>query len=290
MAVTAEPVRTLRWATWLGWQIESNWADPRLFFLYLVLKPVCGSLVLVCMFYAARYAAGPTRVPAEFLPYMYVSSACYGLVGSVLFGMNYVVIQDRESFRMLKYIYISPARFQAYFLGRGMARGLEGLVGAGITILAGLALPPMRASVHFENLSVPWLLAYLVVGGVMLWSGGMILASAMLNMSRSGMFLSEGVAGVVYLLSGVVFPLSVLPSWMQAIGVCLPTTYWLEGMRRALTGPSAVDSPLAGWSNWELLGLLTVSTVALTVGSQAYYRYAVRRAWRLGKLEETSGV
>ena len=26
-----EPVRTLRWATWLGWQIESNWADLRLF-------------------------------------------------------------------------------------------------------------------------------------------------------------------------------------------------------------------------------------------------------------------
>src|SRR5207237_249280 len=154
--------------------------------------------VLVCMFYAARYAAGPTRVPAQFLPYMYVSSACYGLVGTVLFGMSYVVIQDRESVRMLKYIYISPARFQAYFLGRGLARGL--------------------------------------------------------------------------------------------VGVCLPTTYWLEGMRRALTGDLGVASPLAGWSNWELLGLLAASTVVLTVAAQAYYRHAVRRAWRLGKLEETSGV
>lgn len=288
--MTAEPVRTLRWATWLGWQIESNWADLRLFILYLVLKPVCGTLVLVCMFYAAQYAAGPTRVPAQFLPYMYVSSACYGLVGTVLFGMSYVVIQDRESFRMLKYIYISPARFQAYFLGRGLARGMEGIVGATITILAGLALPPIRESVHFGNLSLPWLLAYLAVGGVMLWSGGMILAAAMLNMSRSGMFLSEGVAGVVYLLSGVVFPLSVLPWWMQAVGVCLPTTYWLEGMRRALTGDLNVASPLSGWSNWELLGLLTASTVGLTVAAQVYYRYAVRRAWRLGKLEETSGV
>lgn len=291
--MTAEPLRTLRWATWLGWQIESNWADLRLFLLYLVLKPVCGSLVLVCMFYAAQYATavgGTTRVPAAFLPYMYVSSACYGLVGTVLFGMSYVVIQDRESFRMLKYIYISPAQLQAYFLGRGLARGLEGVAGAAITILAGLALPPIRESVHFGNLSVPWLLAYLAVGGVMLWSGGMILASAMLNMSRSGMFLSEGVAGVVYLLSGVVFPLSVLPGWMQAIGVCLPTTYWLEGMRRALTGPPTVESPLSAWTNWELLGLLAASTVVLTVAAQVYYRYAVRRAWRLGKLEETSGV
>jgi ABC-2 type transport system permease protein len=290
MTTSPEPLRTLRWATWLGWQIESNWADLRLFVLYLVLKPVCGSLVLVAMFFAARAAAGGTRVPAEFLPYMYVSSACYGLVGTVLFGMSYVVIQDRESFRMLKYVYISPARFQAYFLGRGLARGFEGVVGAGITLLAGLLVPVLRDSLHLENASLPWLLAYLGVGGVMLWSGGMILAAAMLNMTRSGMFLSEGVAGVVYLLSGVVFPLTVLPTPLRLAGECLPTTYWLEGMRRALTGPPTVPGPLAAWTNWELLGLLTVTTVGLTVASQLFYRRAVRRAWRSGRLEETSGV
>ena len=79
-------VRTLRWSTWLGWQIESNWADLRLFVLYLVIKPITGSLMLVCMFYAAR-AAAPTRVPSEFLPYVYISNACYGLVGTVMFGI-----------------------------------------------------------------------------------------------------------------------------------------------------------------------------------------------------------
>ena len=41
----------------------------------------------------------------------------------------------------------------------------------------------------------------------------MILASAMFNMSRSGMFLSEGIAGVVYFLSGVIFPITILPAW-----------------------------------------------------------------------------
>lgn len=284
-----EPLRTLSWSTWLGWQIESNWADVRLFLLYLVIKPVCGSLVLVCMFYAAQYAA-PTRIPSAFLPYMYVSSACYGLVGTVMFGMSYVVISDRESYRMLKYIYVSPGHFQAYFLGRGLARMAEGAVGGLVTILAGLFIPPIRESVHLENLDLGWLLAYLAVGAVMLWSAGMILASAMLNMSRSGMFLSEGVAGVVYLLSGVVFPLSVLPGWMQAIGTLLPTTYWLEGMRRALTGPQTVPSPLSGWSNLDLLRALLGTTVLLTIAAQLFYRHSVRKAWRNGKLEETSGV
>jgi ABC-2 type transport system permease protein len=289
-----EPWRTLRWSTWLGWQIESNWVDLWLFLLYLVVKPVCGSLVLVCMFYAAKYAA-PTRVPAEFLPYVFISNACYGLVGTVMFGMSYVVISDRESYRMLKYIYISPARFQAYFVGRGLARALEGLVGGCITILAGLAIPEIRVALHFEAFDPLGLVFFLAVGAVMLWSAGMILASAMLNMTRSGMFLGEGLAGVVYFLSGVIFPLSALPAWLQAIGMALPTTYWLEGMRRSLTGRPPEGSPLAGstldrLSTVELGGLLVVTTVALVVAAQLFYRLSVRRAWRIGRIEETTGM
>ena len=58
-------IRTFRVATWLGWQIESNWADPALFALYLIVKPITGSMVLVCMFFAARTVV---QTPPEFLP------------------------------------------------------------------------------------------------------------------------------------------------------------------------------------------------------------------------------
>lgn len=286
--------RTLRWSTWLGWQIESNWADPRLFALYLIIKPVSGSLMLVCMYWAARSAA-PTRVPAEFLPYVYISNACYGLVGCVMFGLSYVVVSDRENYGMLKYIFISPARFQTYLVGRGLARALEGLVGGGVTIGVGLLLFPAIRTAFVEQLDLWWLSAFLAVGTAMLWACGMILAAAVLNMHRSGMFLSEGIAGVVYLLSGVVFPISVLPSWLQAIGLALPTTYWLEGMRRALTGMPAPDSPLgtsplAAWSNAELLWALMGTTLLLGAVAQWFYQWSVQRAWRNGKIEETSGV
>lgn len=290
-----EPLRTLGWSAWLGWQIESNWADVRLFLLYLVVKPVCGAMLLVLVFTAAEFAIGTGRVPAQFLPYIYVSNACWGLVGCVMFGMSYVVISDRESYRMLKYIYISPGQFQAYFVGRGLARALEGLVGGGVIIATGLLIPKIRDAVHFEQVDVPLLLAFLLVGSVMLWACGMILASAVLNMSRSGMFLSEGVGSLAYFLSGVVFPLNALPGWVQWISLSLPTTYWLEGMRRAITGTPASDSPLgasplAAWGNGELLLMLCATTVGLVVVSQLFYRWSVRKAWRTGRLEEVSGM
>jgi ABC-2 type transport system permease protein len=294
-----EPWRTLAWSTWLGWQIESNWANLKLFVLYMFIKPVTGSMMLVCMFYAAQYAAETGgqvgRVPPEFLPYMYISSACYGLVGAVMFGMSHVVISDRESYRMLKYIFISPAHFQTYFLGRGLAKVFEGSFGGVITILVGLSLPPIRASMTWENVNLPLLAVYLFVGAFLLWSFGMLLASAMLNMTRSGSFLSEGIAGVVYLLSGVVFPLTILPGWLQAIGMSLPTTYWLEGMRRSLVGTPPAGSPLAGsplalWSDTQLLAALTGTTLVALVASQLFYRYNLRKAWKAGKIEEVTGL
>jgi ABC-2 type transport system permease protein len=226
-----EPLNTLRWSTWLGWQIESNWANPWLFTLYLVVKPIAGSLMLVGMFYAANAAVTATGrggIPPELLPFVYVSNACFGLVGTVMFGMSNVVTSDRDSFRMLKYIFISPGRFQAYFLGRGIARALEGIAGGAITILAGLLLADIRTGINIHNIDWAWLLIFLAVGFVMLWAAGMILASIVLNLSRSASFLSEGIAGVVYFLSGVLFPLTILPRGLQYIGECLPTTYWLE--------------------------------------------------------------
>jgi ABC-2 type transport system permease protein len=291
-------LRTLRLAAWLGWQLETNWASPWLFAIYMLVKPVCGSLMLVGMFYAADQAARAGAVPGigragiapEFLPYMYVSNACYGLVGTVMFGLSYAVVRDREHYRMLKYIYISPAHFQTYFLGRGAARWLEGAVGGLLNITVGLILfAQVRDAVGID---VPWLLAYMLIGGMMLWACGMMLAAACLNMSRNGMFLSEGIAGLVYLLSGVVFPLRALPEWVQPISLSLPTTYWLEGMRRALMGPvpERLRGPLSDWSNAALALTLCATTAVLVFVAQLFWSWSERRAWKLGKLEENAGV
>jgi ABC-2 type transport system permease protein len=163
-------------------------------------------------------------------------------------------------------------------------------VGGLLNVAVGLFLfAELRAAVGVD---VPWLLVYLVIGSVMLWACGMILAAACLNMSRNGMFLSEGIAGITYLLSGVVFPLKALPEWVQPISLSLPTTYWLEGMRRALMGPmpDQFRGPLGGWNNGELALMLAATTAALVVAAQLFWRWSERRAWRNGKLEENAGV
>lgn len=291
--------RTFRWSTWLGWQLESNWTDPKLFVLYVIIKPLTGSLLLVCMYYAARMASTtPTNpqglVPQAFLPWIYVGSACYGLVGAVMFGMSYAVISDREHYRMLKYIFISPAAFRTFFVGRGLSGGLQALVGGLINLTVGIIIfPEIRYAFHGFSSDWPWLFVYLPLGAALLTILGLILAGTVLNMARQGMFVSEGIAGIMYLACGVVFPMSILPEWLRVIGMILPPTYWLEGVRRSLLGnPSEamLQSSLNSWTHPQLVLALLASTVLLGVFQHYFFGWSERRAWRLGRIEETTGA
>jgi ABC-2 type transport system permease protein len=281
--------RTLRCSTWLGWQIESNWATPWVFVCYVLVKPLAGSLLLVCMYWAAR-AANAGQVPAGFLPFLYVSSSCFMLVGGVTFGMSTAVVTDRESYGMLKFIRISPASLRDYLIGRGISKGAQSCIGAVLTIGVGVALfPELRAALAGHSGEWGWLLIYLPVGLVMLVALGLILASAVLNMARYGMFLSEGVAGSLCLLSGAVFPIDVLPPWLVPVSMALPPTYWLEGMRRALLGPEGPQSRLSGWEHGHLALALTVSTLVLSFAALLFFRWSQLRAWRLGRYDEITG-
>jgi ABC-2 type transport system permease protein len=245
------------------------------------------------MYYAAREAV-PGRVPVSFLPFMYVSNACYGLVGAVMFGMSQAVISDREHYRMLKYIYISPGQFQTYFVGRALSGAGQALLGGLLNLAIGAAaFPEVRQAFGREGIEWGWLVFHLVLGTALLIALGLILSAAVLNMARQGMYLSEGVAGVMYLLCGVVFPIGILPQVLRWVSLALPPTYWLEGMRRALLGSPGeglLHSPLSSWTQAELAGALLVSTVVLGAFAVWFFRYSERRAWRNGRIEETTGA
>jgi ABC-2 type transport system permease protein len=212
------------------------------------------------------------------------------LVGGVTFGMGEAVIADREKYGMLKFVRISPAWLQSYLIGRGLARAAVAVLGALLAVGIGLALlPEVRAGLGRHGIAWGWLAVYVLLGTVMLLSLGLILAGAVLNLPRYGAFLSEAVAGVLYLLSGVVFPVSVLPAWLRPLSLCLPTTYWLEGVRRALLGPGEMPSPLSGWGCGQVALALLASTLALAGVARWWFAWNERRAWRLGRFDDTTG-
>jgi ABC-2 type transport system permease protein len=98
------------------------------------------------------------------------------------------------------------------------------------------------------------------------------------------MNLNEGLAGVFYLLCGAVFPLEVLPRWAQQISLVLPFTYWLELLRRILTG-RGFAGPLADRPDGYLWGVLLVSTVGIAFAGLGVFNLCERTARARGLID-----
>ena len=78
----SETVRSFTMAAWLGWQVESNWTDPFLFAIYVIIKPLATAAILVVMY--SIITGGDYNSPL--FPYIYLGNAFYTYVGAVMAG------------------------------------------------------------------------------------------------------------------------------------------------------------------------------------------------------------
>lgn len=275
--------RSFRTAAWLGWQIESNWADPFLFAVYSIIKPLALAGILVVMY--GTITRGNFASPV--FTYMYLGNAFYLYVGAVMSGMAWAVIDDRERYRTLKSMYVAPVDIRLYLIGRGVARFLTGSVSVLVTLLVGVVF--LDVSIDPGAVNWPLFLVSLVVGVAMLAMLGLLLASLVLLLGHLSWSLGDAVAGSLFLFSGAVFPLDVLPRFLKPIGYVMPVTYWLELLRRALVGPVAQAFPtLSGMTDFQLLAVLTSLTIVLGAAALATFRVCDATARERGLIDRTS--
>jgi ABC-2 type transport system permease protein len=272
--------RSFRTAAWLGWQIESNWTDPFLFAIYSFIKPISTAAILVVMY--GIITQGDFESPI--FTYMYLGNAFYIYVGSVMAGVSWAVIDDREHYKTLKYIYVAPINIPMYLFGRGVAKFIVGSISVFITLVFGMLFLHLRIDLATVNWPLFFLALFIGVG--MLAFMGLILAGVTLLIAHHVWFLGEAVAGALYLFSGAIFPLEVLPPAIRWIGYVIPITYWLELIRRALVGEVADAFPtLQGLSNNQILAILVGLTLIFAVLSIFVFRWAEHRARERGLID-----
>jgi ABC-2 type transport system permease protein len=273
-------IRSFRTASWLGWQIESNWTDPFLFAVYSIVKPLSSAAILVVMYSIITQADFASPI----FPYIYLGNAFYIYVGAVMAGISWAVIDDREHYKTLKYMYVAPIHIPTYLIGRGVAKFLVGSMSVLITILFGVLF--LHVNIDIAAVNWPLFLAGLLIGVVMLAMMGLLLAGVTLLVAHHVWFLGEGVAGALYLFSGAIFPLDVLPPFLRPIGFAMPLTYWLEVLRRALVGSVAQAFPtLSGFSNAQLLGILVALTAAFMLLAVFVFRWCEHTARERGLID-----
>jgi ABC-2 type transport system permease protein len=270
--------RSFRVAAWLGWQIESNWADPFVFAIYSVIKPIAGALILVFMYVVI--ARGGLENPL--FPAIFVGNAFFIYVPTVLSGISWSIIDDREHYGMLKYMYVAPLNVFSYLVGRGVAKAIVATIAVVITLLLGVFA--LRVPIQLSAIDWPMFIGASLLGATILSFLGILLGGVTLITARHNYYVGEAVAGAMYLLCGVVFPLDILPAWLRWIGQAVPLTYWLEALRRALIGTGG-SQILAGLSSAALLMIVGGSSVVLAGFAFLGYRLAERRAKACGLID-----
>ena len=285
--------RSFSVAVRLGWQMEANWTDPLLFFIYSVAKPLASTLILVVMLDVISGGAKP-----EYRAFVVVGSALWSFVLSGISGLAWMILDDRERYRMLKYLYVSPSEFLVVMLGRGVARIGVGAMGAAITLVGGVVL----LGVPFEPARIDWLLlvSVMVLGVIAILALGLLLAAICMQTRQESWSYPEAAAGALFLISGVVFPLSVVPGPVQALGLVTPLTWWVEGVRRALFpdgitaigGPGALFTDLTGIAAptpFQIVAALLVTGAVATLAAAVVFRASDRRAKDRGLFDQTTG-
>jgi ABC-2 type transport system permease protein len=224
------------------------------------------------------------REPAV-IAYFVVGTALWNFVGGGIIGLVFSVLDDRERYRMLKYVFLSPASLLPFLLGRSGARIVISIFGAAVTLLVGVVLlgvPLDPATIDWPLLAVSSILGFAAIGAIGVAMGGLCL-----QLRQEAWSYPEAVAGALYLVSGAVFPIDVLPAAFQAVALVTPLTWWLEGSRRALLGV-ATPGVLAGFSDAAVVAALLVTTLAWAAGGLGTFSFFLRRARDRGLIDQVT--
>lgn len=274
----ADSWRSFRTAIGLGWAIEANWSDPFLFAVYTMAKPLAAAMILVVMFQVITQGQS-----VEFLQFLIVGSALWNVVFGVMGGLVQSILEDRERYRMLKYVVVTPSSLFPFLLGRSVARVAASLVAVVLTLVVGVVFLGVELRPNLLLLVPATLLGVTAVVAL-----GVFMAGWCLQLRQEAWSYPEAIAGALYLVSGAIFPIDVLPGFLHPIALGSPTTWWLEASRRGLVGHGA-PGMLESLGDGQVLLFLVVSTAIVIPLALAAFRWFMRRAREAGLLDMTTG-
>jgi ABC-2 type transport system permease protein len=124
-----------------------------------------------------------------------------------------------------------------------------------------------------------WLGALLVLGAsVLAFSGLGVLSASYLLIFKRGNPVNWAILGLSTVVGGMMYPISVLPVWLQYVARLIPVTYSLEGMRAAILGHASTRELLPP------IAILLLFAALLLPISFAIFSWALRRTKITGTL------
>ena len=184
-------------------------------------------------------------------------------------GVSLTFIEEFYA-RNLGNLFVAPLTLPEYIAGQLTISLFRALVGVGGACL--FAFLVFHYSIFSVGLPLAAFFANLVVFG---WGIGLAMSGLILRIGLGAEELAWAAVFIIAPVSGVYYPISVLPHWLQAVAAAIPSSHVFEGMRSVL---------IQGVFRWDHFWIACALNVFYVVLGATVFAWAMRDARDRGTL------
>ena len=218
-----------------------------------------------------------TQVDTNYLVlYLLIGTLLWRYLSIVFDAISEMIAWERWE-GTVEYTFMAPVSRLTHMVGQTIFSLVWGLFFTGVIF----GVVALFFHLNLEKANLLGGLAVLVASSISFIGFGIMAAVLPLLFPERGAQMTNVVQALLLLISGVYYPITVLPKWMQVIAKASPATYALEAMRAAMLRN-------AGWAELlpELALLMAMGLATIPAGVWIFSR-AERYAKRTGKLKRT---
>ncbi len=262
----------------LGGIVERNWYLVKRYAwweLAFFLWTVANTLSIVFIADGVEAAGGTVNVN-ELTTVLLIGAVIWAYLGIIFEILTETVAWERWE-GTIEYTFMAPLSRPVHLIGMGLFAVAYGVVRAALLF----AVVAAFFSLQMPDANFASALLILAVASVSFIGIGMMTAVLPLISPEKGSQLGFVAQGLLLVVSGVYYPTSVLPQWMQWLSTISPATYALRGIRAAILDGAGVQ---ALWG--DIWPLILIGVVAIPLGL-ATFRRGERYAKKHGKLKRS---
>lgn len=207
------------------------------------------------------------------LAYLMSGTVFMGFVSLALSSFQQT-IRSEQQMGTLPYLLTSPSPMLSVLLLSSLWSLLWNLLTTAAVLGIATLVFDTTLTINVTALAATLLLTTLCLGGIGLVSAGIIVVT------KQGDPISWMLTTVASFTSGVIFPVEVLPRWLQWVSQALPTTYALNALRKALLVGSGLGDLRA-----DLMPLVWMALVTMPLGWLTF-QWGYNRARERGSLAD----
>ncbi len=241
-----------------------------------VFYSLTSSLAVVFIAQGAQALAGSAaNLDVQYLTmYLIVGTLVWHYLSNIFILTSEVIAWERWE-GTIEYTLMAPVKRWVHLIGQTGYSLIYSLI---TTLIIGV-ITALFFELDLSRANLLGAAAVILAGSLSLISIGIIASILPLLYPERGAQMTNVVLASFLLISGVYYPVTVLPQWMQTLAIFSPVTYVLEGTRAAVLDGSALPDLMR-----YILPLLALGLVMLPLGIRAF-KMAENYAKRSGKLK-----